>query len=253
MVLWCQVFSLRTCCSTSTDLVSPTGSTCIPRMTPWSSYPDSVGATGLLILCFAKKKKKKCFMILVTCVKLLNDPNSFCSISGGTAGWTRIWISLALRKYPVFFGGGTSWEVLWWKLIISLFCIVTRYSNTLLAQQLFACLIENVLPKIQLQQLLLKNNGGQNCSFPQGWNKVCLLIIDIFSSNNPILLLISSATEVTTSRPVCYQFRSWLRWFRSSRCLHLKHSTTKHGNWVKALNLKINPCPWTAAFSALIK
>lgn len=128
---------------------SPTGSTCIPRMSPWSSYPDSVGATGLLILCFAKKK---CFMILVTCVKLLNDPNSFCSISGGTAGWTRIWISLALRKCPLFFGWGTSWEVLWWKFIISLFCIVTRYSNTLLTQQFFTCLIENVLPKIQLQQ-----------------------------------------------------------------------------------------------------
>lgn len=232
MVLWCQVFSLRTCYSTSTDLESPTGSTCIPRMTPWSSYPDSVGATGLLILCFAKKKKK-CFMILVTCVKLLN---SFCSISGGIAGWTRIWISSALRKYPVFFGGETSWEVLWWNLIISLFCIVTRYSNTSLAQQLFTCLIENVLPKIQLlgrlyvwELLLLKNNGGQNCSFPQGWNKVSLLIIDIFSSNNPVLLLISSATEVTTSRPVCYQFRSWSRWFRSSRCLRLKHSTTTHG------------------------
>lgn len=147
MVLWCQVFSLRTCYSTSTDLESPTGSTCIPRMTPWSSYPDSVGATGLLILCFAKKKK--CFMILVTCVKLLN---SFCSISGGTeqeqeSEYLQLWESTLC-----FFGGETSWEVLWWNLIISLFCIVTRYSNTSLAQQLFTCLIENVLPKIQLQQ-----------------------------------------------------------------------------------------------------
>lgn len=147
MVLWCQVFSLRTCYSTSTDLESPTGSTCIPRMTPWSSYPDSVGATGLLIPCFAKKKK------------MLYDFGYMCKVTEFFLqyfwwNWTRtrIWISSALRKYPVFFGGETSWEVLWWNLIISLFCIVTRYSNTSLAQQLFTCLIENVLPKIQLQQ-----------------------------------------------------------------------------------------------------